>query len=48
MFFTSYRTGDAQLFEVSLDERRDPPIDARRADPSVLARRCIPMAKRSW
>ena len=45
MFFTSYRTGDAQLFEISLDERRNPATDAA-ARPSIRTpRRCIPMAR---
>jgi hypothetical protein len=36
MFFTSYRTGDAQLFEISTAAK--PATDARRAHPSVLRR----------
>ena len=47
MFFTSYRTGDAQLFEISLGSGETRQLTQRRAHPSVLRRRCTPMA-RPW
>ena len=46
MFFTSYRTGDApDCSKISLETGETAPADARRADPSVLRRPCIPMAQ---